>query len=294
MSIPDRLSDRIAALGPLSPTLARAVAYFDLNRVAVISASAIDLANAIGTSDATVIRAARVLGYGGLSALKRALAAEMAARSPAQDLQTTLDTPRDSLSCAMRDGILAGLGYIERLAAPQAAAAMTAIASQLHHANRIALFGMGPTAALVDYAAQRLTRGGRRVITLTASGAGLADQLLAMRAGDGVLAFSHGAPYREVDVALSEAARLGCPTFLATDNAQSQLIPRVQGHIVIARRGSHRVALNTAILAFIEALDIGLATLGQQASIAQLQRLEGLRHALARADGLPPSRKDKP
>ena len=74
----DSFAERIAAtLNRLSAAERQAVRFFQENREDVLVASAADLARKIGTSDATVIRATRALGYSGLDDMRRQLAAEL-------------------------------------------------------------------------------------------------------------------------------------------------------------------------------------------------------------------------
>ena len=51
--------------------------FFQENREEVLIASAAALAEKTGTSDATVIRAAKALGFAGMTDLRRALAGEL-------------------------------------------------------------------------------------------------------------------------------------------------------------------------------------------------------------------------
>src|SRR6266567_9530826 len=84
-----------ACLPQLSPTEGQVVQYFRENREEVMVASAAILASRIGTSDATVIRAVKALGYSGLDALRQDLAAELRQNlSPASRLARTLGEMR--------------------------------------------------------------------------------------------------------------------------------------------------------------------------------------------------------
>ena len=79
------------SLPQLSPAEIQVVQYFRENREEVMVASAAILASRIGTSDATVIRAVKALGYSGLDALRQDLAAELRRNlSPASRLARTL------------------------------------------------------------------------------------------------------------------------------------------------------------------------------------------------------------
>lgn len=71
----DLLSERVAACAPeLSPALKRVIVYLDANRSETLAKSAMELAAQLGTSDATIVRAAQALGFDGLKELKRAIA----------------------------------------------------------------------------------------------------------------------------------------------------------------------------------------------------------------------------
>ncbi|MGH7033079.1 MAG: hypothetical protein ACREFL_05065, partial [Stellaceae bacterium] len=70
--------ERIASRYPeLRPAEQRVVRFFRDRREEVLIASAATMAAKAKTSDATVIRTARALGYSGLDGLRRALAEEM-------------------------------------------------------------------------------------------------------------------------------------------------------------------------------------------------------------------------
>ena len=64
---PDKLSGRIRARArALSPSLAKVLEFIDLNRHEAMTKSAMELAAAIGKSDATVIRAVQAAGFDGV------------------------------------------------------------------------------------------------------------------------------------------------------------------------------------------------------------------------------------
>ena len=74
----------VARLDRLSPAEQRVARFFIAHREEVLVASASQLAKRIGTSDATVIRATKALGYPGMNELRRELADELrASLSPA-------------------------------------------------------------------------------------------------------------------------------------------------------------------------------------------------------------------
>jgi len=65
-------------------------------------------------------------------------------------------------------------------------------AALLHPVRRINVFGIGPSAALARYAAMLLSRTGRPARSLDEAGLSLADQMLALETGEGLLVFAYG------------------------------------------------------------------------------------------------------
>src|SRR5205823_7195483 len=98
-SLDDRLADRFAELRPTEQRVAR---FFAEHREEVGFVSALEIAQQLGTSDATVVRTAQRLGYAGLPDLKRELVAALRTRAtPAlrlgRRLQQIGDQPGDIL-----------------------------------------------------------------------------------------------------------------------------------------------------------------------------------------------------
>jgi DNA-binding MurR/RpiR family transcriptional regulator len=269
-------------LATLSPTSRRVASYIDSNRVAVLASSAIELAARTETSDATVIRTVQALGFSGLAELKQVLLASVDRPStPADDMRRTLGDVGKDTDCAIDAVIDAHAEAMESLRSPEARAQIAAAVSILHPATRTAIFGIGPSAALAVYVATLLARGGRRTLTLNATGAMLADQMLDLGPGDALLVLAYGRAYGEVVTVFSEARHLGLPIVLVTDSLDSKL-SRLATVILPARRGrSLRVALHGATLVCLEALVLGLAAAGPD-TVTSLERLNRLRRDVRR------------
>src|SRR5690242_9793105 len=96
--------ERIATrYGEMSPAEQRVAQFFRTHPEEVLIASAAALAAKAKTSDATIVRTARTLGYPGLDALRRDIAKEMRhSLSPAERLSRTLDEVGDSPTAAFR------------------------------------------------------------------------------------------------------------------------------------------------------------------------------------------------
>jgi DNA-binding MurR/RpiR family transcriptional regulator len=270
--------------GPaLPPAMRRVARFIDANRPLVLAWSAAEVAARIGTSDATVVRTVQALGFDGLPALKRHLAATLhAPPTPAEAMRNTLgEFSGQAVSEAIAHAVAAQREAVEALHEAPAQATILAAVRALHPAQRILVFGLGPSAALARYLATVLNRGGRASQPLDASGIGLADQLLQLRAGDALLVLAYGRTYREVATVFAEARRLALPLVLVTDSLEQRLA-RQADVVVPARRGrTRRVALHGATLVALEAIALGLAASRGDLALAALERLNDLRAAVA-------------
>jgi DNA-binding MurR/RpiR family transcriptional regulator len=279
----DLFGQRVAATqSALSPAERRVIRFIDHNRVATLASSAMQLASSIGTSDATVVRAVQALGFHGLGDLRQALVASLDPRStPADDMRRTLADVGDSADRAIELVLDIQREALEALQSATARRQIGAAVSALHTAERIMVFGIGPSAALAHYVSVLLGRTGRPARTLDATGTALADQLLGLRSGDALLVLAYTRPYREVVAVFTEARRLGLPVVLITDSLDSKLA-RFADVIVPARRGrAERVALHSATLVVLEALVLGLAVSNRAGAMVALERLNDLRELVA-------------
>ncbi len=283
MDTPDPFAERLAARRALLTPAGRRVAQFiDRNRATVLASSAIELASNIGTSDATIVRSVQALGFAGLSELKKALVASVGRSStPADDMRRTLDDVGEDTARAVDLVLETHAEALEALRATATRARIVAAVSALHPADRVLVFGIGPSAALASYVSMLLERSGRHSKTLNATGIMMADQLLDLRSGDAVLALAYGRAYREVIAVFAEARRLALPIVLVTDLADSKL-ERAADVVLAAQRGrAERVALHGATLVGLEALILGLAAANRERAMTALQRLNALRRAVS-------------
>src|SRR4051812_16748299 len=179
------LDERLAVhRDALSPTEQRVADFFAQHREEAAFLSATEIAQRLGTSDATVVRTAQSLGYSGLQELKREFAMTLRSRvTPALRLgrRAGIRThPEDSLDYAITLQIEL-LEEARRTVSPEAFAQALSI---VEDAARVLVLGVGPSAALAEYFALRLLRFGRDAATITSTGVLLADALIGMRAGD--------------------------------------------------------------------------------------------------------------
>ncbi len=262
----------------LSPSFKRVADFIDANRIDVLTLSALDLGRAIGTSDATVVRAVQALGFDGLHDLRAELATSYGGRNaPADNLKRTWADVGESTEAAMDEVLTSLTDALGSLRSGPTRSAMLDALKILHMASRIAVFGLGPTAHIAAYFAARLRRKGRKQLVLDRTGAGLADQLLDLERGDALLMLAYGKPYREAEAALFEARRQQIPVVLLTDSTQESLTRHAGVVLTVPRGRSERIALHGTTLACLEMLLLGLATSDRGTAIAALSELDRLR-----------------
>ncbi len=278
-SFDERIADR---LGQMSPAEQRVAQFFRDHREEVLIASAAALATKAQTSDATVVRATKALGFSGLDDLRRTLADELRnSLSPAERLTRTLGEVGDSLSAAFETTLNIHLHCLENLrrAIPleQFEQAVDAIAT----ARRTLVFGIGPSSAIADYLVIQLGRFGLDAASLTNTGLLFADDLRKLREGDLVIMLAYGRVCAELAALIDEIERIGLRSFLVTDTLSAPLRHRVDLVLPVTRGHAEMLSMHTATLAFIEALLVGVATKRPDQTLASLKDLNEARQKLA-------------
>lgn len=279
ISFEQRIAERFSEL---SPAEQRAIRFFQSHREEILITSAADLAAQAKTSDATIIRAAKGLGYAGLDALRRALASELKnSLSPAERLNRTLIGTGDSAAAAFDMSLethLQCLQSLRRNITPvQFEAAVEAVAA----ARRVVAFGLGPTSAIANYLIIQLNRFGLEALSLTNTGLLFADDLGKLRKGDLVLIFAYGRVYAELVSLIDAAENSGLRAILITDTLASALRRRVELVLTVPRGRADMLSMHTATLGFIEAMLVGVAAKRPTETLASLRRLNDSRKKLA-------------
>lgn len=279
---PGELDRRLAQVKPrLAATGLRVARFIDENRQIVLASSAASLGARIGTSDATVLRTIQSLGFASLANLKAAILGSDPDSTPADDMRRTLIDLEKATGEAL-DGILQAHGEgLAVLQSEKCGAQIAAAVGLLDGAQRITVFGIGPSSALATYVSVLLARSGRPSRTISATGSMLADQLLDLRAGDALLILAYGRLYREVKAVFGEAKALNLPTVLVTEAYGTPLAQMADVTVAIPRGRPGRIALHGATLVGLEALVLSLAAVNPDAALSSLDNLNRLRRATA-------------
>src|SRR5207237_10183339 len=133
-------------------------------------------------------------------------------------------------------------------------------------------FGIEAASHLTQTFALRLRRIGRDALSISASGAGLADTLLTMRAGDVLVAIADEHSPTEMTVVLAEARGAGVPVVLLTDPLAARSVDHVRVALLSSRgdAGGFKTLTTTAVL--LDTLLLGLAARARALSLLHLER----------------------
>jgi DNA-binding MurR/RpiR family transcriptional regulator len=256
----------------------RAVADFYVeHREEAAFLSAAEIAQRLGTSDATVVRAVKALGYSGIPELRRELIDALRARAtPAVRLGRSLeDAGEDPLGHVvdLEIGLLESARTIDRRDFDRAVSVLAA-------AERVLTFGLGPTGPLAEYFSLRLNRFGYQAGAITESGLLLADALLAVRRGDVLVLVAHERLDKAAEVTLRRANDLRLPVVLLTDTLGTKLADRIDVALSAPRSRGGSLSGSAATIAILEALLLSLAARDRGRSLAALAELNDLRKQL--------------
>ncbi len=275
--------ERLARATPgLRPAEMRVADYFRNSREEVLVASAAELAAQIGTSDATIIRTARALGYTGLGELRRQLASELrSSLSPASRLVRTLDQLSSAPRSAFDSTVDIHAKALEDLRRDITSAMFNDAVDRLVRADRIRIFGIGPSSAIAAYFAFQLNRFGLHAACLQHTGLLLADDLQRLRKGNLLVILAYSRIYPELAALLDRADQLKLQKILLTDTLGIVLRKRIDLVLPVERGKTDSLSMHTGTLALLEALLVGVAAKQPAETVANLKLLNDLRSQIA-------------
>lgn len=275
------LDERLAARrADLSPAEQRVADFFAQHQEDVVFFSAMEIAQRIGTSDASVVRTAQSLGYSGLQELKREFVRVLRSRTGLPLPISASDAVDDRPGAALDHVLATQIELLEEMRRTVRTEDFERALDILHAADRILVFGTGPSASLADHLVLRLIRLGRQGATLRGSGIELASMLLQVRPGDALVAMAYRRAYPEVRVTLRHAKERGVPIVLLTDTLGMALAEQVTVTLS-ARRGKYGIVGSGATtLVILDAFVIGLAARDRARAVMAGVELTGLNNEL--------------
>jgi DNA-binding MurR/RpiR family transcriptional regulator len=261
----------------------RIASYLLQNQDEAAFLSAAELAARLDLSEATVVRFAQSLDFGGFPDLRAALQSSFRLRvTHSARLRGRLDDLRqdgdilERLTVAEIDYLTQALRTVDREALRQAV-------NLLRERDRTFVFGLHASVSLVDLLEIRLRRFGRHVIPLTSTGREMLEPLLLMTGDDllFVIAFFDVNP--ALRLVIDHAHACACPIILLTDTLGSILGD--EADVVLAARRGPVSAFHslTVPMTIINTLLLALAQTDWERASSNLDRLDELRRAYAAA-----------
>jgi DNA-binding MurR/RpiR family transcriptional regulator len=288
------LQQRVAELADrLAPAERRVAEHVRDHPHEVAFASAGDIGERTGSSDATVIRTAKALGYTGLPELKHAVGTAIAELVQASAmLRQRLETVRHQADHALQRVASETAELAQETGRTVALDAFERAVAVLAAAREVMTFGVGPSGLVAEYLALRLNRLGARARAATATGFRLADALLPLQAGDAVVLVAPARLVRELEVIIDRAEEVDARVVLVTDTLAPVLGTRVEVSLPAALSPSGVVGEALSAIIIADALALGLALDDEPRTIARSETLNRLRTAIAGAgaDEPPPPR----
>ncbi|HIW91153.1 MAG TPA: MurR/RpiR family transcriptional regulator [Candidatus Corynebacterium avicola] len=281
------LDDRIAThRSVLTPAEIRVSEFMADNPHSVGHLSALKLAEASHTSDATVVRTVRKLGFEGLDELRENLATEL---SRAGRLDSSIQAITDHRGHSNRGDQTDG--PISRHIRDSAAAldslkdrvgedALMVAVDTLNRAQRIVTIGFGPSRYLADYVAHRFRRSGVSAAAAGSAGRTFADELSWLTTGDAVILMSYDHPTREVRVLYDRAEQLGIPVIQLSEDIHT-VDQRCAAVLGVGRGNPTFIPGYAPTVVVLEALVLAIAASDPERSGKAGQALDHLRERLS-------------
>lgn len=280
----DKLKDLMRVrMRSLSPSLVRVLEFIDTHRHEAMTKSAVELAAAIGTSDATVVRAVQALGFEGLRELRQALAsASGTGNTPFDTIIRTCNVIKESSITAADQVFKDHRETIAALESAETHACIIAAIECLMPAKRIGIFGGGAPAFLGRYLALCLNQVGRATAVFDGYMGPLPEQLLEMRDVNAMLMMAFGDTHSEATSTMAEARRLKVPVVLLTDSKERTLARHASVVVPVTCSQSGRVIMHGATMVCLEAIIMGMVAADPPRTFSTLERLKQLRSAVYR------------
>lgn len=230
----------------------------------VVLATADDLGRRTGTSDETVVRTARRLGYAGLPALKASLGGATGAPQVGFRRQVARDLP-SATTHVVRDALGRISAFGRGLDVGELAEALRIVGS----ASRVFCYGWGVNELSARYLALKLTRAGKAASASGATGVAFADDLADLSPRHAVVVFAPGRLLPELEVLAARAKQVGAGLVLVTEH----LAEALPADAVLRDPGSPGSLTAEPLCAMLVADLLVLGTLGDGDTYALLTKL---------------------
>jgi len=199
----------------------------------VVFGTAGEIGKAAGTSDATVIRTVKRLGFAGLADLKRHAGTAMARSvAPGVRLHQRITQIGGDLGDIVKRVFDEAEERLDAARAGLEGESLEVFVDSICDAEEVLTFGAGASEMAARHLALKLNRIGRHSRYLVHTGFNLADELLHVSPGDAVVVCAPLRLLHEVEVLLDHARSVGAATLLIADAPlQARLAERVDASL---------------------------------------------------------------
>lgn len=277
------LAERVAARSHLlSATERRIAGYLANHPEEVAFASAEQLAVETGTSDASVVRTVKKLGYGGLPGLRQSLRAKVEAMlTPAGRLHNSLATLGDAGGSIVHAVIADQIALLQQAQTTVRATEFDRAVALIAAGGCTVVCGIGTLGDFAEYLRLKLVRLGRAARTIRGSGFLVADDLIGLIGTDVVLMMVHSSTSPETMAVLERAREVGAPVILLTDALGEALGDWVEVVITAPMGRPGMFSGYTSTLVLLEAFVFAVANVDAERSLAVMAKMNQLRERLA-------------
>lgn len=266
----------------LSPAELRVVEYLREYAHDALFATAEQLGKQTETSDATVVRTARTLGYNGLPELKQDLGRSLVDEvRPSVRLRQRIEHAGDDHDTTLRYVFAEAVERLQETSRLVSEEDMAAAVERITAASETFAFGVGVSALSAQYLAKRLNRLGRRAHDISQSGFLLADELLAITGDACIVLYAPGRMLTECEVLLQHAETVGASVVLVTDSLASRLRERVAACLQAVHAPSGSTGECLAAMTVTDAVLLAVAGRDEPRAEQTSELLTGLRERLA-------------
>jgi DNA-binding MurR/RpiR family transcriptional regulator len=273
---PQTLLAHVRALAPaLAPAEQRVAAAVARDPAGTAAKTVSELSSLCGTSETTVIRFCRAIGFSGYPGLRLALAAAAQAAAPAgwQDAGGDIG-PDDTSEEIIRKIVHADARAVEETAAQLDTGTLAAVVDAVVGARHVDVYGVGASGLVALDLQQKLHRVGHAAFAWQDPHIAVTSASL-LRRGDVAIGISHSGATADTVESLAAARRRRAVT-VAITNFPDAPISRVADHVLTtaARETTFRSGATASRIAALTVVDSLFVAVAQRNYAGTLQALE--------------------
>ncbi|MEP7454184.1 MurR/RpiR family transcriptional regulator [Phyllobacterium sp. SB3] len=246
----------------------------------LIFRSAEEIARETGTSDATVVRTAKRLGFSGLPELKRVCGRELASSTPASKrLEQRFRATGSDMTKIARQMFAEAQEALKSSQELAEGMELGRAISLLEQADTVWTMGFGTAEAIAKHCAVGLSRVGIRTRTTGSSGFTLANELIDLRSGDVIILFHALRDTPELKLVVTQGEAAGIPVILVS-GVQLQTLYSDKVPVALRCVGvpSKLASWNLSAMVIADILCYGVAVQKPETAVETKDRLASFRN----------------